>query len=431
MSNGMVSTQVMDGIGNADAFDVMSEIDVPGESSGTISNLIGEENGTQTLPESDQKEEGTEGEEKVESSEVEEESSSEGEQDGVKPIPATQSPSDVKVLTAVHNGKEIKVPEEATFKLKVDNEETEVTLDQLKRSYQGKIPLEKHYRESKEFQKTLEQREASINGQVSALETHIKSIINTYKENPYLAFEMIAEWAGDNPADHLPLYIAQSRKTIEELDKLTDAEFKALQIGRKNKFEEKKLREREDSFKKREEAHSVMTEQQAADKYFDDKAKELNITPNEVNAAVEIFKSANINFKGKKPREVADTIIDYVVNTERKYSKIEEACQAVHPQALQDKEFMAELGKMITAAEPVDNIKVIVKEYFKESKPSQKPKANATSEGESSEGSSRVEVKSHIRTPPRKGEEQERKLGIINSVDVGPMSIHDILRDYD
>jgi hypothetical protein len=137
-------------------FEVLSTIDPPktnGSSGGKpviAAALEGKENGNESNGAAEEKGEASEeglqvADEDTDSKEV--------------VAPTTPPPT---VLKAKVGDKEIDLDEESVIKIKVDGKEESVSIKQLKHNYQGKIPWDKHYKETKALEASLKEKDNEI-----------------------------------------------------------------------------------------------------------------------------------------------------------------------------------------------------------------------------------------------------------------------------
>jgi len=336
---------------------------------------------------------------------------------------------EIKLVTAAMGDEKYDVPEDAVISFKVDGKEVKASIAELRRNYQGKIPWERHYGETKALEKQLKEREQAINQGVGAIEAKLKDVMDTFEKNPYLAFEKIAMMHGKNPADYLPLYIAQSRKTLEELQKLSEAEYNALILQKRTKHESNVLEEKKKNLDQQQTRQAVLMEQQQADAYFGQKAAELGFTEEEIQRSVKIIQESGENLGNMKPKEIADLLVGYISNIDRKYTKIDAAIRKVDESLLQDREFISNLGQLTNSSFTTEEIEEIIRTYISDSTPAKpKLKAKATSKAVAAKESS--SGKQTPRKIPHK-QDKSRVNGSSGNKDVGPLSIHDILSEYD
>lgn len=349
-----------------------------------------------------------------------------GEDSAEKAEESTTSTPEVKMYSAVSGEDELEIPENATFKIKVDSKEVEVTLAEALRNYQGKIPWDKHYKETKEFERQLKLREQEVSSKLAESNTQMEDILATFEKNPYLAFEKIAIIKGKNPADYLPIYIAQSKKTLEELKELSDAEFKALLIQKRTEHERKQVDREREKLTKESEAQAKQREAAEADQYFAERAIEYKFTEKEIQSAVEAVKQVK-GLETKKPKELADILTEYIVKVDRPFTLAETAIEKVAPTYANKQKLVTEVARLIDHSFTLDEVEEIVSSYLGEPKkttppapPAQKP-AKADS---SASPKTAANAAGRSKEPPKK----EAKAAIVeDGDDYGPFSMDEIV----
>lgn len=406
-------TQTIEAPGSNDLFEVLSSIEV-----NEPSNPIEEPNV----------------EESKESEPKEEESS---EEKGKEPEVLTEEAKDSesatkpqeKTVSAFRGDSKIDIPEDAVFKIKVDGKEVDVTLTELQRNYQGKIPLDKHFAENKAKAKELETREAHLAAKESASDNKLKEILEIFDKNPYLAFEKIAIMKGRNPTDYLPIYIAQSKKTLEELQKLSEAEYRALLIHKNNEYKEIQLKEQNEKLESEKTEQQRARESLEAENYFTSKAREMGVTQAEVDMASMVIQGAGIDLSNKSPKDIAELVLNYIEHTERPIARIESVVKEVDESLLKNQPLMSEMKKLITKDFTSNDIREILLGYIKDSKPKAQPQT-APQQGNPSNGAKPKSPQGMNKGQALRAEEAPRQR-VNGADDVGPMSYFDILADYE
>lgn len=406
------ATKALSGVSKFDAFMDM-DISSPSVKSGALFNdaIKGDPDGLQQAEKGQEK-----------ANEVVKEASAvpEGEK---KEVVSPSSPppiSNARVLKAKAGDKELELPEDAAFTIKVNGKDETVTLAQLQRNYQGRIPWDHHFKETKELEAKAKKFQADLEAEKSTLNGKIEDILETFDKNPYLAFEKIAIMKGKNPADYLPTYIAQSQKTLEELKGLTDAQLAASIKLKKAEYEARKNEERAAELDKKEKESLFKAEAVEADQYLVQKAAEYNITQAELDTAVNIIKEAGTDISKYKPKQLADMLVESIVKIDRPYLAIEKTIAEVSPSYEKKGELAQQLFKMVDHTTPIDEIKLIVEHFFKEEIPTDKGAA------QTAPAKQVVQPPSPAKTQvPQKGEKP--KATVVDDDDIGPLSMDDIV----
>ena len=407
-------SEAMDAMSGQDMFDIMSSMDVPGK---TPDSLQEEE----LLSDDEEVSE----DDTVISSPKDDNSDSESVEEDLKQPEAL---SDVPSFKAKVGDKEVDVPEEATFKIRVDNQDVEVSAKELVRNYQGKIPLEKHYKESKEMRASLDRERDQIKRDVQILDSELSEVLKTFETNPYLAFEKIAEMKGKNPADYLPIFIAQSKQTIKELDTLSDAEYKALVLQRKLEHNEKQLDRKARKLEEQEKGYNTKMSQADADRYFTEQAVAKGFTNEEIQESVDLIQEAGLDLTQMEPKQVADLIIADIEGSGKKHRVMNSAIQKVDPSLKSDNQFYQLLSQYVDSSLTESDVVEIITAVTGKQPKALAPKMQS-SQSESSKGSSTEGQPSPNRTTPQKEEKQKVGEMSLNQTS-NYFSIDDILKEY-
>jgi hypothetical protein len=310
-------------------------------------------------------------------------------------------------------------------KVKVDGKELEVTLPELQKNFQGKIPWERHYHESKVKAQQLAQDQAAFEAKQSSAQAKLDKILETFEKNPYLAFDEIAKMKGKNPAEYLPVYIAQSRKTMEELEKLSDAQFQALLIQKKVAYDKEQLDEKQAEFTKKEEAATQQGVVKQAEDWFAGEINTNNFTQDELTMAQEVI-SKHSELPKMSPQQIAENMKAYILEVERPFTMVENAARDIDASLVNNRELITEVKKLINPSFTKDDVALILREYIKDSSLKPQPTATASSVGTSSAGSETEAPKAK----PSKVAQQSVEPKVSGNNDVGPMTIWDLVSDY-
>lgn len=350
---------------------------------------------------------------------------------GTNNTPAAPS---TKVVTASKGESKFELPEDAVFSVKVDGKEVQVSTQDLIKNYQGKIPLDKHYAESKRKAAELERQEAELRGRETAMDTWKKEVLETFKKNPYQGFEKIVEEMGEDPAEYLPYFIAQSQKTVEQLKTLSEAELKALMIKKSNDFQAAKLKKEQAKLEEDKKATTQQREVEDSDRWFAQEAQTHQFTEVEVTRGAEmvqtLVKEGKLDLQTRPPKEVAALVRDYIINVERPFSMVETTLQSINPELLSNRQLVGEITKFVTPELTQADLKEIIELYLKDSTPTPEPKAPAQSVGSPSKGTQTPPTKRA--TAPKVAPKEETPAVRVNGTgdDVGPMSMDDIISGY-
>lgn len=339
------------------------------EFAGEDGNDKGEENGEEL-----QKEEGDK-EVSPEPTEVEDKVQTEGEDGASKTAtnePTLKTPASPKVLSAKLGDKTLEVDEATTFTFKVDGKEVQAQVSELIQNYKGKIPWDRHYRQ-------LKQDRAKFDADIKDIDNKIKEIVELSQVDPFKALERTMIMAGKNPADFLSIYLKQAQKTAEDIEGKSEDEIKAWVSAKRTEYEAEKTRL---------ERSKVDAEKQelAVSKFISEKQTEHSISEEELESA---WQFANLPenaqyLAGKTPQQIAELVVNYIINVDRPYTLIENTVGEIAPELRKDGNFVRELREHFKNYPNLtrDDIKIVVEGYLgKESsekshaKPSKEPEA--------------------------------------------------------
>lgn len=280
-----------------------------------------------------EKVQGQEGGQEVEPSK--EKVSTLGEEDQPQKAETSQTPptesSSPKVFIAKVGDQEIELKEDATFTFKVDGAEVSPKISDLIQNYKGKIPWDRHYRQ-------LKQDRANFDSDVKKIDAKIREIVTLANADPFKALERMLVHAGKNPAEFIPIYLEQARRTAEQIEGKSDDELRAWMNAKATEYEREKVNLEAAKLKAKEqeiETTNWVTAQQA----------EHKITDEELDAAWTI---ANLPenaplLANKTPMEIAKAVVAYVLEVDRPYTMIEQAVEEVAPDRRHDDRFLREL----------------------------------------------------------------------------------------
>jgi len=418
MTSPIMMTQLIDAPGTMESMEAMSNLSVIGNNPETE----GEENGNEKEMRLESADEESSEESNQESSEEEvvAEAGDEGQEEKSE---ETDSPA-VKFMEAYKGDEKFQIPEDAVFKVKVDGKELEVTLPELQKNYQGKIPWERHYHESKQKERDLDARSVSLEAKETSAQKQLDDIIGQFEKNPYLAFDMIAEMGGKNPADYLPVYIAQSQRTLEELKTLSDAQLQALIIQKKVGHDKKLLDKKEQEYEKKTASFAQREEITQAESWLEKEIRQHGFTQEELTMAQDILKEHK-DLPNMKPKQIAEQMKEYIIRVERPFSMVESAAREVDPALVQDRKLIAEIKNLIGSDFTKSDVALILKEYLKDSTLKPTSKGVASQVNGSAKGSN-----SGAEAKPKKVAQKQEAEKVGGEKDIGPMNFWDLVSEY-
>lgn len=216
---------------------------------------------------------------------------------------------ELRKLKAKFGEEEYELPEEALISHKVDGEEVEVSLKDLKQNYAGKVAWDKKFSElGSEKKAYLEERQM--------VESYIAEF-KGYADNGDFsgAMEFLAQLSGHNPLDfkrQLREQVIENHKALLNMD---EEQKKAYELSEENEF----LKRQQESAKNLSEEQQTVMELQNQIKSFQEAQ---SVSDEELLAAYDDLRE---NYDG----EIGfDTIQEYV-STSRAYQKTEDALSQV------------------------------------------------------------------------------------------------------
>lgn len=322
--------EVIDSLTGDANFDALSRIEVPSEvkSNGFVREILGDEAEAET-------------EVKKETNDKPAESSqgSDQEKNSAPPKPILRAKSDTG---------ELEVPEDAAFTIKVDGKEQTLTLKELVRDAQQRIPWSRRDQE-------LRGREAKFKQDSEAIDNWIKKVVELVKTEPKKALEELIVRAGGNPAEYEVLY-ADELEGLDDKTKKAVLASKGLEHNNKKLLEEKQAREAKDQ--------ELAIQQQVAE-FLTTKQKEHNISNEELQRAWEamneIAKTTDMSkFTGLQSAEM---LIDTILKVDRPHFTLVEATKQLEGVTVTDEDW-AWFKKHIDFDLDKNDIAEIIKTYY-------------------------------------------------------------------
>lgn len=311
-------------------------------------------------------------------------------------VEEAQKPSTPAILPKVHKAKagekEIEIPEDAVFTVRVDGKDVQVKYGELAKEYSGKTAWDKRFKETKDLEASVLAEKKAFETERSTLNDKFKDVLTTFEQNPFLAFEKIAKLIpGTDRRKYLPIYIAQAKKTVEELEQLSEAELKALLIQKGAEYDKETIKEKEEALNARTQKMEADKQAQEDDQYLGGLRTQHNISEEEIARAVKHLQGTpGLNLKEKTLRELIDITVDYVVNVDRKYTRIESVASEFESEIKSRftidgtfdtetfKNFMFEVGRLVGPEQTLDDIKEIIAGYLgKDLKQTETPQPKA------------------------------------------------------
>jgi hypothetical protein len=194
---------------------------------------------------------------------------------------------------------ELDLDPETLVPVKINGEETEVPLSELRNNYSGKVVYEKKFSE-------LEGQRRSFEKEKTSLTTSVKAIFNKAQEDPEGAFYEMAEQFGYDPVKLRQDFYDAVRPQIEKWSQLSEDERQALDLKAKNEYLQKRL-----------ESVQTKTEQEKSQRELDKKVQSLQeahqITGDEFQGTFskleELQSAGTLKVENITPEFVAEVIV--------------------------------------------------------------------------------------------------------------------------
>ena len=223
---------------------------------------------------------------------------------------------EIKKLEARFGDERLEIPQDAVISVKIDGEEQEISLNDLKSNYSGKVAWDKKFNE-------LGQEKKQFTEERSVIEKYINEFAELAQKGDNAgAMEYLASLSGQNPLEFrrsLRNQIIEEHKQMLQMD---EGQKEAFEIKEENEFLK---RQQESDAKRSEEQQSV----QELQKQISEFQEAHEVSSEELLAAYDDLQE---NFEG----EIGlDTIQEYV-SASRAYKKTEEIIQPIASSEIPD-----------------------------------------------------------------------------------------------
>lgn len=387
-----------------------------------IMDVIGEE----AKPEPEQpKEEKKEPEIKVEAE-------TEGE---TKPEPKEQV---TQLEFVLPDGTKTALPDDAKIVVKVNKVEEEVTLADLKRNYQGKLPLDRFHQQSAEERKKLDQDRLAFLAEKKRFETNRTTedefVTDLYKtmtegKDPAGALMKLCKRYRKDPGAVMAQIIDQSLATAEHVGKLTQEQLEVY-LQRLSLSQEKALHEEDTKLSESEKKQQG--ELKELQGHINSECSKHKITQEEYTASENLLRSlvgaGKVDLRSQPAKAIADTIIGHVLQYQRPQMRLRTITAKVDSKLSENVKFIDRLHRQVSDSANIilpeftdSAIEEIVRGYA--GKPAPQASQTQPTEASSTGGS----AKAAPGTIPQKKEEARPT---VEEDDLDPLSINDIVRSY-
>lgn len=253
---------------------------------------------------------------------------------------------EIKKLEAKFGEERIEIPQDALFNVKIDGEEQEISLNDLRNNYSGKVAWDKKYSELGNEKRSFEEEKTIV-------EKYINEFAELSGKGDHLgAMEYLATISGQNPLDFrrsLRNQIIEDHKSMLEMDEFQK---EAYETKEENEFLK---RQQESQIQRGEEQQSVYELRNQLEEF----QKAQSVSDEEL---VNAYDELNATYEG----EVDISTIQEYIGASRAYAKTEEALSAVTDSTVSD-EVYNQLAEVVMENPDFSNEEI--GEIFKEAYP--------------------------------------------------------------
>lgn len=216
---------------------------------------------------------------------------------------------EIKKLKAKYGEEDIEIPQDALFSIKIDGEEQDVSLNDLRTNYSGKVAWDKKFSElGAEKREYLEDKKM--------VEQYIGDFQNLVKNGDNVgAMEYLAQLAGQNPLEFRKQLREQVITNHKALLDMNEEQVKAYELNEENDF----LKRQQENLQNQSTQQQSLQELQSQ---ISDFQENYEVSDEELLAA---YDSLQENYDG----EIELSTIHEYVNTSRAYEKTESALSEV------------------------------------------------------------------------------------------------------
>lgn len=217
----------------------------------------------------------------------------------------------------------IELDEDIVLSFNVDKKEEKISIKDLIRQHQGRIPIEKHMGQLKQEKLALEADRKQFDEDRSVVEKEVGEIVSLLKTNPKKALEKIVLMAGGNPGEYEAIY-------ADELSDMTERE-KAVFLREKALEHKEEASKRQESQKK--ESKEIDESAQLITKTIVEGQQRYKISDDEIKTAWDyVLSQANskkINFGTMTPQQIGNTVVRHIMENVRPQAFFEKAAREV------------------------------------------------------------------------------------------------------
>jgi len=237
--------------------------------------------------------------EKEDSKEAEESEESQEDKVAAKEEKKVDTKPKEKAIKAKAGDAEIELDPETLVPVKINGEESEVSLSELRNNYSGKVVYEKKFSELEGSRRTFEKERESLT-------TSVRSIFDKAQSDPEQAFFEMAEQFGYDPVQLRKDFYDSMRPSIEKWSSMSEDEKQAADLKARNEYLEKQL-----------ESVQTKTETENSQRELDNRVKSLQeahqITDDEFKGTFskleELQSAGTLKVENITPEFVAEVIV--------------------------------------------------------------------------------------------------------------------------
>lgn len=337
------------------------------------------------------------------------------------------------------------IPDDAKITIKVDKKEEEVTLADLKRNYQGKVPLDRYHQQSAEEKRKLDEERIAFYAEKKRFESNrqgegefVDDLYKTMTEgkDPAGALMKLCKRYRKDPGKVMVQIIDQARATVEHVEKLTPEQLEVY-LQRLSLAQEKDVHEEDKKLSEQEKERQRQVRE--LQMHIVSECKKHSITEQEYVASEGLLRAlvseGKVDVSKTPVKEIANTIIAHVLQYQRPQVRLREVVARVDKKLADNLKFIDKIHHVLAASsesrdlslqEYADSaIEEIVRGFA--AKPNGAPPPAQTQTQPTEASSTGSPAKAAPGTIPQKKEEVRAD---VEEDDLDPLDMKDILRSY-
>ena len=254
---------------------------------------------------------------------------------------------EIKKLEAKFGEERLEIPQDAVLKVTIDGKEQEVSINELRNHYSGKVAWDKKFSELGVDKKKFTEEKTLVERYVN----EFASLAN--KKDFAGAMEYLAQMAGQNPLNFRRELRNQIINDHKQMLQMSEEQLKAFELKEENDF----LKRQQESVNRNTEEHQTVQEMQNQLVQFQEAQK---VSDEELLAAYDDLKAS---YQG----EIGiDTLREYI-DTSRAFDRATKAVESVSPLEAVNDEVLSSIAKIAVENPDFDSNELV--EIFKEAYP--------------------------------------------------------------